>query len=154
MVEAFQTVLADATSGFHLRSVVLDAVRNGPEVPELRNDLLAILADNTCPYTERYDAFDALLHVIPGGVHDVVSVFRNQLVGNRSTARLRAKILAKLYPDSLGIDDLIAVFDDILNDPAEHVSGELWDLTSTVPEPYMPEIISALCSLLVKREGF
>lgn len=154
MVEAFRAVLADVTSGLHLRSVVLDAIRNGPEVPELRHDLLAILADNTCSYSERYDAFDALLRAIPGGVHDIVSVFRRQLVGERSTARLRAQILAKLYPDSLAIDDLVAVFDDILNDQEEHASGELWDLTSTVPERCLSEVISALCPLLVKREGF
>ncbi len=154
MMEAFRAVLSDATSGFHLRSVVLDAIRNGPEVPELRNDLLAILADNTRPYTERYDAFDALLHVIPGGVRDIVSVFRGQLVGNRSTASLRAQILAKLYPDSLIIDDLITVFDDILSDQEEHASGELWNLASTVPERCLSEVISALRSLLVKREGF
>jgi hypothetical protein len=154
MVELFRAVLADATSGFHLRSVVLDAIRNGPEIPELRNDLLAILADSACLYTERDDAFNALLHVIPGGVHDVVIVFRDQLVGDRSTARLRAHILAKLYPDCLTTDDIVAVCDDILNDPKEHASGELWELTSMVPERYLPEIISALCSLLVKREGF
>src|SRR5262249_34685912 len=84
----------------------------------------------------------------------IISVFRSKLVGDRSSAGLRAQILAKLYPDSLAIDDLIAVFDDILNDTEEPASGELWNLASTIPERCLPEVISALCSLLVKREGF
>ena len=55
MVEAFRSVLADSASGFHLRSVVLDAIKHGPEIPELRDDLITILADSHCPDRERIE---------------------------------------------------------------------------------------------------
>ncbi len=106
MVEAFRSVLSNRHSGLHLRSVVLDAIQHGPEVPELRDDLAAILADSDCPDTERLSALDGLLKVIPGGAEDIVRVYRNHLVGNRSTARLRAHILAELYPKHSTTEDI------------------------------------------------
>jgi len=39
MVKSFQRILYNPSSSFHLRSVVLDAIRNGPELPQMRVDL-------------------------------------------------------------------------------------------------------------------
>ncbi len=147
MVEDFQSILTDAQSGHHLRSVVLDAIKNGPEVPALRDTLKSIFADSHAAYSERIDAFEALLHVIPGGVNDVISVYRQRLVSDRSTARLRACVLEKLYPASCTTNDIVAVFKDILNDSEGPIGSELWELTSAIPAPYLPEVISALCAL-------
>lgn len=147
MVEDFQSILMDVQSGPHLRSVVLDAIKNGPEVPALRDTLRSIFADNCAPYPERIDAFEALLHVIPGGMNDIVSVYRHHLIGDRSTARLRACVLAKLYPADCTTNDIVAVFEDILNDSEGPISSELWELMSAIKEPYLPEVISALCAL-------
>jgi hypothetical protein len=147
MVGAFRSVLSDRNSGLHLRSVVLDAIEHGPVVPELRDDLVAILADGNCPDTERLSALDGLLKVIPGGVEAVVKVYRNHLIGNRSTARLRAHILAALYPRHFTTEEIVAVFSDVLNGSEGHAIGELWSLSSSIPEPYLPEVLSALGTL-------
>jgi hypothetical protein len=147
MVEAFRSVLADSASGFHLRSVVLDAIENGPEIPELHEDLIAILADSNCPDRERRGALDALLHIIPGGVTDVVRVYRDHFVGDRSTAQLRAQILVELYPAYLTTADIVAVFDDILNDTEKYSSSDLWRLTDAIPDQHLPEVVSALSAL-------
>jgi hypothetical protein len=77
MVEAFRSILSDPQCGFHLSSVVLDAIRKGPKVPGLRDAMIAILTDGNSPDTEKIRALDALLHAIPDGVHDVVRVYRD-----------------------------------------------------------------------------
>jgi hypothetical protein len=147
MVAAFRSVLADSASGFHLRSVVLDAIENGPAIPELRDDLIAILADSNCPDRERIGALDALLHVIPGGAYDVMRVYRDYFVGDRSTTKLRAQILAELYPAYLTVTDIVAVFNDILNDTENYSIRELWRLTEAIPDQQLPEVLSALSTL-------
>lgn len=57
MVEGFRQILAAKPENYHLRSLVLDAIRYGPELPELMNDLIGMLEDKTTEYSDRRGAF-------------------------------------------------------------------------------------------------
>lgn len=89
MVDEFQRILSDPTASFHLRSVVLDAIRNGPPLPQMRAVLRRILEDPEAAYHDRLVAVDALLKVIPDGECEIAEVVRSTLASDPASARLR-----------------------------------------------------------------
>lgn len=54
--ERLSALLEDATTSFHLRSLILDLLPDGGCVPEMREVLLAIIQDPKRTYSERHDA--------------------------------------------------------------------------------------------------
>ncbi|MGP8050225.1 MAG: NACHT domain-containing protein [Desulfobaccales bacterium] len=155
MVESFQRILSDPDSGFHLRTVVLDAIRNGSPLPQMQDDLRRILSDSKATYRERSNAVDGLLKIIPDGEQDVVEVYRSILLDNPSALRLRAEIIARLYSKKyFTIADVVSLFNDILDDSdeQEHVIGELWGITYSLPEGDLPNILDNLCELQIRED--
>ncbi|MCK9376304.1 MAG: hypothetical protein M0P73_09145 [Syntrophobacterales bacterium] len=160
MVESFQRVLSDSDSSFHLRSVVLDAIINGPSLAQLRPILLEILTNNEAPYRERSDAMEALLRVVPDGGLAVADIFRSTLSGDPGSVRLRAEILSRIYTSQFGPADVLSVFKDMLDGPDENRIGGLFNLTYSLPTETLPDILEELCNLsgdninLIRRKVF
>jgi hypothetical protein len=154
MIGSFRQILTDPSSGIHLRSVVIDAIRNGPSLPDMREDLKNILVNTTASYHDRVYAVDALLSVIPDGEQEVAEIFRSKLAADLSTARLRADILIKMYGDNFSPTDVISVFKDTLVNTGEHVSGYLLVMVHSLPENALQDIIDNLCDLLSGLEPY
>ena len=149
MVDEFRRILRDKTSNFHLRSVVLEAIQNGQPLPQLRDDLIQLLENVTSAHSERSDAIDALLHVSPTGEKDLAAVYRQTLVNDPNTHKLRAKILAKIYTPHFTPDDVFRVFKDTLDTAEDHSVGELWFLAGSLPTNALPDIVDKLHYLLI-----
>ena len=147
MVDSFQKILSDTKSSFHLRSLVLDAIRNGPSLPQMRMDLISILSNPEASYHDRSVSVDAILRVIPNGDREVAEVFRLILACDPSTTRLRAKILTRIYASHFHPSDVVSVFKDVLDDTGEHAVGELWELPASLPDKSLPDILDKLCEL-------
>jgi hypothetical protein len=150
MVEAFQRILGDSQSGFHLRSVVLDAICNGPSLPQMQDDIRRILADSKAIYQERLKAVDALLSVIPDGEQAVIEVYRQRLFNDLLALPLRAEIITRLYSKGcFDQADVVSLFKDLLRDNEEHnyIIGGFWGLTACLPEEDLPDILDNLCEI-------
>jgi hypothetical protein len=151
MVDSFRDILSNRDSSFHLRSLVLDAINNGPELPQMRDDLLQIIATD-CPHRESVIAIEALLKVVPNGKKDVIDLFRTDLQNVPAKAPIRAKILSMIYEDGFKPEDIFSVCFDILHDTEEHALGELWNLAFQLPLSQLIDIIDKLCSLKTRED--
>jgi hypothetical protein len=144
MVETFRRLLSDQNSSFELKTVVLDAIKNGPPLPEMKVDMLSILKDSNLSYREHTDAVDALLRVIPDGEKALVEIYKTDLSHDPSTSRLRAAILSKIYNGNFGPKDVSQVFIDFEKNIGERTSGYIWSLSRFLPEGSLPDILDAL----------
>ena len=96
MIEPFRAILRAEQKNPVLRSVVFDALANGPPLPELEPDLTAVLRDTGLPYLERTDAAQALIKIGDPG-RKVVSRLYKDLGHSENAIRLRKDILLALY---------------------------------------------------------
>ncbi len=128
MVELFQEILSDQDASFHLRSIVLGAISNGPQMPLMRDGLNQIVSDREASYYERSMAVEALLRVVPKGEQDLIDIFLTKLKDDAATARLRSKLLSRLYEIQFEPVDVLSVFQDILYDTEEQAVNVLWNM--------------------------
>jgi len=149
MVDSFRRILSNPESSFHLKSLVLDAIRNGPNLPSLLIDLSAILGDSEASYHERVEAMDALMRVVPNGEREVVRVFRSRLSHDPSSARLRADILTRIYVGHFNVEDVISIIRDLQTNMRHRAIGTLRGLDSLIPDGDLPYILDQLTSLLM-----
>lgn len=61
MIGEFRAILNSPTSGFGVRSVVVDALALGQPLPAMMPELQTVLARQASPFAERIHALDALL---------------------------------------------------------------------------------------------
>jgi hypothetical protein len=146
MVDSFHNILSNQDSSFHLRSLILGAISNGPELPQMHYDLLHIVVSER-PYDECAMAVEALLRVVPSGQRDIIDLFEKKLKFDPKKACLRSKILSRLYETWFKPEDVLSVCRDILHDTDQHAIGELWGLVAQLPKSKIPEIIDTLCAL-------
>ncbi len=152
MVASFRRILLAPDSSFYLKSVVLDAVRNGPSLPQLRDELTGLLADSRVSNHVRSSALDALLRVVPDGTQEVVRVFKSSLIDDPSSVRLRSEIVARIYTNHFCPADVVSILKDILNDTDEQYVGEIIDIAHSLPEEALPEILDGMCDMMIGRD--
>jgi len=154
MVRSFRRILNDPNSGFTLKSIVFDSIRNGPLLPEMGFDMKRIFMNLDASYHERCMALDALVHVIPNGESDVVKSFKSTLAGNPATARLRSEVLSLLFDKYFNPDDVVSVLQDILEDTEKHSIGTISLLPFSLPIDALPEILDCCCELRQKESSY
>jgi len=142
MVEAFRDVLRSDTANFGIRSVVVDALARGTPLPALKDDLAAVLTRDRSPFAERLDAMLALLHLGPEGKTVVVDICRKRLGDNENALRLRSEIIAQLYGDSFGPEDVAHLMGDILASEHDVPTGALWSISNRIPEADIPTVLN------------
>ena len=150
MVEDFQRILTDQTSGIHLRTLVLEAISNGPTLPQMESTIVKILKNANVAYRERSIALDALLRVIPNGEREVLEVYRSLQKGEPGSTHLRAEILALIYSGNFSPADVSSLFRDVLEDTSE--GFRLWGIAYSMPERELPDILDHLCELIHYRD--
>jgi hypothetical protein len=104
MVDKFKELLKEDNGETHLLSVVLDAISSGPDLPQMRDDLLAFIRS-----PERYDylkvkAISALFNTCPESTNDLQQILADICSGEIADKDhdLRGTLLDKLYPDIIG----------------------------------------------------
>jgi hypothetical protein len=142
MVEAFREVLRSETATFGLRSVVVDALARGTPLPALKDDLAAVLMRHTSPFAERLDAMLALLRLDPEGKEAVIEICRRRLGDSDNDLRLRSEIIAELYSDGFGPEDVAHLLGAILASEHQVPTGALWSISQRISESDIPAVLS------------
>ncbi len=145
MVDSFRDILLNSNS-FHLRTLILEAIAHGPELPQVRGLLLDII-ESSDVYDEAALAVEALLRVVPSSEEKIIDIFHSTLKKNPKSARLRGTILSRLYEYAFQPEDVLSVCHDVLYDTEEHAIGELWGMAAALPEASLPDILDTLCTL-------
>lgn len=108
MVYTFTEILKKNDGETHLLSVVLDAIANGPELPQMRDALFAFIRS-----PERYDylkakAITALFNACPKSANDLKKILDDICSGEIADKdhELRGTILDTLYPDTIGYEQI------------------------------------------------
>ena len=115
MIPYFRAVLNDANAGFSVRSVIVDALSLGAPIPEMLDDLKAILARETSPLAERLGALAALVRLGDVGKAGIVAEFQTKLARTANALQLRVAIIEKYYGCPFGADDVVLLVNNSLN---------------------------------------
>ncbi|MCI5137699.1 MAG: hypothetical protein D3922_04615, partial [Candidatus Electrothrix sp. AR1] len=108
MVDKFKELLGKDNGETHILSVVLDAISSGPELPQMRDDLLAFIRSS-----ERYDYLKAkaisAFSNCPESTNDLQQILTDICYGEIEDKdhELRGTILCKLYPDTIGYKHIV-----------------------------------------------
>lgn len=143
IAESFRAILNNKDAGFSLRSLVLDSLSAGSPIPELQFDLLAILADTTAPYSERYASLTALLALGPSGVDSVLAVYTG-LKSSADDLKLRAEILQEVYGNHLGAAEVASLLNQTLDLEDELVGSAFWGLDDAIADCDISDILDRL----------
>jgi hypothetical protein len=142
MVEAFRAVLNSPSANFGLRSVVVDALAEGMPLPAMKDDLATVLTRRESPFAERMHAVLALLRLGPDGKASVCEIYHERFLdGDDPSLRLRAAIVAQLYGESFGPEEVAQLMGDILAAPAEVTTGTLWPISKFIPITDIPRVL-------------
>jgi hypothetical protein len=143
LVESFRVILRTEPPNFMLRSVVFDALANGAPLPELETDLVEALADKKSTYLERTDAAQALIKLGESGGNAATQQYA--ILGRSGDEiRLRANILAALYGDKLGVEEVAGLLHDTLCCEDQLLTGALWALRDRIPLGKIPDVLDLL----------
>jgi predicted NACHT family NTPase len=142
MVDAFRDVLRSDTANFGLRSVVVDALAKGTPLPALRDDLATVLTQERSPFAERLHAMLALLRLGAEGKQVVVDIYRGHLGDSANALRLRSEIIAELYGDSFGPQDVARLMGDVLASEHQVPTGSLWSISDRITELDIPAVLN------------
>ncbi|MCL4874719.1 hypothetical protein KJ039_11670 [bacterium] len=146
MIESFSQILSDKKKSYHLRSLVLDAISNGPQLPLLQGALLGVLNDPNEPFSLRSSAVNAILNAVPNGKEVISDAFRSSLA-NDPSIKLRAKIISQLYGDYFKPADVFLLLNDVLRNQGELEVGSFYWLADALPCKSIPSILDSLCNL-------
>ncbi|MBI5453142.1 MAG: hypothetical protein HY956_00790 [Deltaproteobacteria bacterium] len=150
MVESFRQVLSDKNFSYHLRSLVMDAISNGPQL-SMSEDLGRVLSDTDEPFGIRSSAVEALLHAVPNGKQIIAEIFKS-LLTNDPSVRLRAKIIARLYNNYFTPEDVLSLLNDVLKDKGEFELGSFRWFADSLPCESLPGILDGICHLPNKEK--
>ena len=143
MAEPFREILRLEPPNFGLRSIVFDALANGQPLQELESDLIAVLADEKHPYSERADALQALLKFGSPARNTVAQCYPG-IGRSGNEIRLRTHILSALYGDKFGPGDAADLITDALNSDNDLATGSLWSLSESIPLADLPDVLDRL----------
>ena len=153
MVTSFQRILCDSNFSSHLKSVVLDAIKNGPPLPQMNTSLVNILVNPEATYHERSDALDALLRMAPDAASIVTEVFKSGQLDDSKSVRLKADIIAELYTPNFDPDDVVALIDAYLTGPKRDGYGEISILSYKLPDNSLQDILDKLSKRLSEKHA-
>ncbi|TGP94094.1 hypothetical protein EN856_15580 [Mesorhizobium sp. M8A.F.Ca.ET.213.01.1.1] len=153
MAEEFRAILKDPNAGFGVRSVVIDALRLGAPLPEMRPDLVAVLSQDA-PYEQRLHALLALLRLGDEGKASIVAAFKADLGNTANDLRLRAEIIKELYGHPFGHADVVQLVNDTLHSDEDFLAtGTLWGLADRVPLADLPSVLDGIAPTRQKEYG-
>jgi len=143
MVEGFRSILATHDASFSLRMLVLDSLSAGYVAPELAKDLYLVAVDPSAQYAERHASIEALLRMESVGVAELGRVYAH-LGTAADELRLRSEIIQELYGISLGINELVELFRDVLKSASELPGVGLWRIAEKVEDNNVCEVLDRL----------
>jgi predicted NACHT family NTPase len=150
MVEEFRAILNSPSSGFGVRSIVVEAVATGAPIPALKDDLSVVLQRTQSPYAERHYALIALLRLGADGETAAAAAFGNLGV-DENALRLRAEMIRRMYGNPFGPAEVLVLLKDMAADSGNMAVGTLYFLAESLP---IGDIASVLDSLEPAEESY
>lgn len=150
MVEGFRAVLASPSSGFCLRTLVLDALSSGYVAVELVGDLELLALDKSASYAERESSVGVLFRMGDPGATALCRLYP-QLSNAEDELRLRARIVRDLYRVGFNAKDLVSLFHDVLTSTNRMIVGIVWRVAEHVPDGEVLEILDRLSDLIAEE---
>jgi hypothetical protein len=159
MAETFRSILEDRAAPLGLTVSVLEAIRYGRSLPQLKEALLEILKDGDRDDLVRVDAVRALIHVAPDDVALLLGILEDVHQGtiNDDERRLRGILLRSLYLRAVAPDQ-VARF---LVAPSRRFIGEYTmfvehELLSATPSDALSSLLDGVAKrpALRRREDF
>ena len=147
MTDEFRTILNATDTTVHLKVLILDAIINGPAMPDIHGDLISILENRSASYTLRERAFRAIISTTASGTKQVVAVTKNQLLHDPEDSEITSHIVEELYPNNFTPDDVSRLVSTILSVKGEGLFGRLWSLHENLPEKDIFEILDKLSDI-------
>ncbi|MGU3317491.1 NACHT domain-containing protein [Sphingomonas sp. M6A6_1c] len=151
--QRLSALLDDPRSSFHLRSLVLDLLREGDCVPEMRETLLAIAADPSRTYSERHDSVGVLAAWPENGVDWSALFLRLCENGDVEAPRLADEAIAKIGIDQFGdadiADIILAGYGGLADDKSHRKSNrsdDYWSLSQSIPPERCASLLDALAT--------
>jgi len=151
MVDGFRKILFDENVGFHLKTIVLGAIRNGTPLPQMQEDLYQVLINISYSYAEREDALEALLKIEPTGTTKVYEAFQNMKPDAEDTIRLRQQIIKELNDTHFHVKDIVSVFIEGIEFKGRTYVGGLLSIANRLPEKILPELLNSFSKLANKN---
>jgi len=149
MVESFRAVLASSSSGFSLRTLVLDALSSGYVAVELVGDLELLVLDRSASYAERESSVGILFRMGDPGASALCRLYPR--LGNvEDELRLRSRIVRDLYRVGLNAKDLVGLFHDVITSTNRLIVGIVWRVAENVADRDVLEILDRLSDLIAE----
>lgn len=153
MVGKFKELLKEDNRKTHILSVVFDAIANGPELPQMRDDLLAFIRSQ-----EQYDylkakAISALFSTCLESADDLQQILADVCSGQiiDKDHELRGTILDKLYPDTIDHEHIA----EYLVEPLQFVfSSYSFFLKEVLLQKAEPDGLKILAKSLTTKKSF
>jgi len=143
MTQEFQAVLRSQTSGFAVRSIVVEALATGTPQPAMKDDLAAVLVRNQSTFAERLFALRALMRLGVEGETAIGSAY-GALGRDDSAIRLRAEIIGTLYGRTFGPAEIIQLLNDTWSGDGRTTSHVLYTLAEKIPLADLPAVLDGV----------
>jgi predicted NACHT family NTPase len=140
MTEEFRAVLRSPTSGFAVRSIVVEAMALGTPLPAMKDDLIAVLARQQSTFAERLFALRALMRLGSEGETAIVAAY-GALARDDSAIRLRAEIIGTLYGRPYGPAEIIQLLKDTWSGDGRTTGHVLYSLAERLPISDVPVVL-------------
>jgi hypothetical protein len=125
MVEAFSNIL-QTSDNFHLRSIILDAIENGPLLPDIYPILKNILLNKNRHPSEKKSASEAILRATPDGEKNLVELYKKNLTEASGNTQLKLFILRNIYSGNFVPGDILEIIQEYIDSENRRVVGDLY----------------------------
>ena len=140
MATSFINVLQDDSSSLHLKSIILDAIIEGPELPDLKETLEGIILNTHRHIDERYLALDAILKAVPSVTESAVNLYEKICRKEQGNTKLKMKFVARFYR-FLGPGAVCSILMEIAGSSKDLPFGVLRNLALQIPVRDIPCIM-------------
>ncbi|MFK5893924.1 MAG: hypothetical protein QM504_11950 [Pseudomonadota bacterium] len=148
MVDTFTDILIQHPDQYHLRSIVLDAIRYGPKLSGITTILEKIIWDDEAPYGERKSAYYALINKEPKNILKVATNIKQNTSKNSNTIRLCIAIIGESYNNNFDPKDVANIIEAYILDTNRNASGVLWNLPTQIIQNDLIEILDLTTDII------
>ncbi len=149
MIEAFSNVLTDASIVFHMKKMVMTAIKNGPRLSAFIPVLTDVLINKKASYSERNFAIEILLDYGDLGKRAVVDAISNKIFSGECSTHLKLTVIGKLYSEYYSPSFMSKIILDYLRDADDYAHGELLKLDGGVKVNDIPSVLVELSNKVI-----
>ncbi|CRI59130.1 NACHT domain-containing protein [Pseudomonas sp. CCOS 191] len=150
LAPCFEVLMADSSTPYTLRLLVLDTLRVGCPMPDLCNALYELMISSDRRLDERFYALEALLKIGASGVAAMREAMQ-VLSRERRGTRLRAQILRRAPMIGWKAEDILELYGHSLTEETQQPSSlRSWQLHELISGEDIPAVLDGGVMLLAK----